>query len=317
MTPGDITAHGFPHDLDGHPLLAWMGVDWVGFVALELLAGFREQDRATDMLEIGATGPPELETRGRGERVASVTLRIGVQVRLRDGAGTERQVQGIATFTGPEPRSSAFDVLSPEALLSQVLREARVLVSRPGNDFAWSSWEDAADARRELDRFLAALRLGPVRTASLAGMFAPTGPMHELAVSSGWSEELGALADRFGAIEMVARDTWACRVCDADAGTIELRENGELRRTAFTSVLTRRVTEPGPFGEIWDAIAAGDARALFAADPELAPWWCPECALSYCGEHWARWDVFDDEEPAFHDSIRGRCPQGHERMLED
>ena len=39
--------------------------------------------------------------------------------------------------------------------------------------------------------------------------------------------------------------------------------------------------------------------------------------LSYCGAHWARWDVFDQGDPAHHDSIRGRCPVGHERMLED
>jgi hypothetical protein len=28
-----------------------------------------------------------------------------------------------------------------------------------------------------------------------------------------------------------------------------------------------------------------------------------------------RWSVFDDD--GWHDSIRGRCPHGHERMLED
>ena len=56
---------------------------------------------------------------------------------------------------------------------------------------------------------------------------------------------------------------------------------------------------------------------IHARDFELAPWWCPDCGATYCGEHWETWDVFDPDEPAFHDGIRGRCPQGHERLLED
>jgi hypothetical protein len=28
-----------------------------------------------------------------------------------------------------------------------------------------------------------------------------------------------------------------------------------------------------------------------------------------------RWDVFDDDD--WHDSVRGLCPERHERMLED
>jgi hypothetical protein len=101
-------------------------------------------------------------------------------------------------------------------------------------------------------------------------------------------------------------------VCGADAGEISLSDAGELRREAFTGVLTQSVE---PYGALRDAIAAGDAAAVHAIDRELAPWWCPDCAASYCGAHWARWDVFDDE--GFHDCIRGRCPHGHERLLED
>lgn len=62
------------------------------------------------------------------------------------------------------------------------------------------------------------------------------------------------------------------------------------------------------------AIAAGDARALFAMDPELVPFWCPGCHVSYCGDHWETWDLFDD---GFFDEKRGRCPKGHERKLLD
>jgi hypothetical protein len=104
--------------------------------------------------------------------------------------------------------------------------------------------------------------------------------------------ELSALADRADAIAMVAEDGWTCRVCFADAGDISLAETGEVRVISFAGELTRRVTEVAP---LWDAIVAGSAAAVYAVDPELAPWWCPECSASYCGEHWAS----------------GRCPQGH------
>jgi hypothetical protein len=112
-------------------------------------------------------------------------------------------------------------------------------------------------------------------------------------------------------------DTWGCALCGAACGTVELREDGELRRESFTGVLTEQVTHRERFRAIREAIGSGLAGRLFEVDAELAPWWCPECGACYCGEHWTRWDVFDEDEPAFHDSIRGRCPDGHERMLED
>jgi hypothetical protein len=198
-----------------------------------------------------------------------------------------------------------------------VLREAGALVSRPGNDFLWSSWEDGAAARREIDAHVDALRSGPVRSGALSSLFAPTGPLQEVALSSGWGDELVALASRFDAIEMVAGGAWRCGLCGGAAGSVEARENGDVRREGATGVLTMRVTEPEAFGRLWDAIVAGSAPGVFAVDAELAPWWCPECAASYCGAHWDRWDVFDADVPAHHDSIRGRCPRGHERMLED
>jgi hypothetical protein len=62
------------------------------------------------------------------------------------------------------------------------------------------------------------------------------------------------------------------------------------------------------------AIAAGDAKALYAIDLEFVPFWCPSCHRSYCARHWETWDLFDD---GFFDEKRGRCPKGHERKLLD
>lgn len=98
-----------------------------------------------------------------------------------------------------------------------------------------------------------------------------------------------------------------CQACGADAATLTCAD-GVLERTTFTGTLTQAAT---------DAVGAviGDPAALHALDPELAPFWCPACAKVFCGAHWTVVDVFDDE--GFHDAIRGTCPAGHERMLED
>ena len=90
----------------------------------------------------------------------------------------------------------------------------------------------------------------------------------------------------------------------------------ELRRKGFTGVLTQPLTAEA-FGRLRPVVSAGDAAGLFDRDPEYAPFYCPLCRASYCADHWRRWDVFDEDSPDWHDSVRGRCPRGHERMLED
>lgn len=83
----------------------------------------------------------------------------------------------------------------------EILDAARVLVARPGNDFSWSSWRDVEHALRELDGHLARLREGgELRLGSMSSLFAPTGPMQELATESGWGAVFGGLADRFDAL---------------------------------------------------------------------------------------------------------------------
>ncbi len=83
--------------------------------------------------------------------------------------------------------------------VADVLREASVWLSRPGNDFAWSSWDNAEEALAEISAHIAALdagKLPPKR--DLTVLFAPTGPIQEVSVSSGWGDEFLALAAKFG-----------------------------------------------------------------------------------------------------------------------
>jgi hypothetical protein len=62
------------------------------------------------------------------------------------------------------------------------------------------------------------------------------------------------------------------------------------------------------------AIAAGDPIALFAINEEYAPSWCPTCGATYCADHWL---VSVEHDQGFYDLTRGRCPEGHERILDD
>jgi hypothetical protein len=87
--------------------------------------------------------------------------------------------------------------MQPETLLL-VLREVAELVRRPTNDFTWSSWRDADDALAELEGARASIEAGKA-PSSLSVVFAPTGPLQELSLSSGWGDEFVALAERFDA----------------------------------------------------------------------------------------------------------------------
>lgn len=85
-----------------------------------------------------------------------------------------------------------------EKLIS-VFDEARCLLDHPDNDFVWSFWEDRKEALEEIDNVLSRLRSGtlPDNLWSLEIYFAPTGPIQEVSVSSGWGDKFLALADRF------------------------------------------------------------------------------------------------------------------------
>jgi hypothetical protein len=101
-----------------------------------------------------------------------------------------------------------------------------------------------------------------------------------------------------------------CSVCGEEAGSL-LVEDGLLVRDSFTSRLTQGASE-----RVLELVRDRDVAGLYAYDRELTPFWCPDCGRSYCGNHWRTNNVFDDETSGL-DCIRGTCPEGHERMLED
>jgi hypothetical protein len=94
----------------------------------------------------------------------------------------------------------------------EVLRESRMLLARPENDFSWSSWDDAGAALEEVDEMIAALEGGePPGDFASSVVFAPTGPLQEVGLSSGWGDEFLALADRWDtALEVAASGECRC-----------------------------------------------------------------------------------------------------------
>ena len=111
------------------------------------------------------------------------------------------------------------------------------------------------------------------------------------------------------------RVTFDCSLCGKQAGGIHLSD-AEVRRESWPGVMIQPVGA-GMRARLEAALAARDIPTVFALEPELTPFWCPACGVSYCSEHWDWWDVWDEELATWRDSVRGSCPQGHERMLED
>jgi hypothetical protein len=97
------------------------------------------------------------------------------------------------------PLSRSKDLMSDaKSQLAEVLREAVVWLSRPDNDYAWSSWNDATEAAAELSAHFATLDAGKLPPKlDLTVLFAPTGRIQEVSVSSGWGEAFLELAQRF------------------------------------------------------------------------------------------------------------------------
>lgn len=90
--------------------------------------------------------------------------------------------------------------MSDAAALLDVFQRARDLVARPDNDFAWSSWRDTKDALEEIDGILVQLQRGEIPAMlEMSVLFAPTGPMQELSLSSGWGNRFLGLAEEFDA----------------------------------------------------------------------------------------------------------------------
>jgi hypothetical protein len=71
------------------------------------------------------------------------------------------------------------------------------LLALPYNDLAWPHWASRDDALHQFDDLSRKIESGDTsRTKELELLFAPTGPIQQVSISSGWSEEFLTLAAR-------------------------------------------------------------------------------------------------------------------------
>lgn len=90
----------------------------------------------------------------------------------------------------------------PLDLLIHVLEASIELVSLPENDFCWSFWSDRDGAKAELEGLINSLRAGVLpERMRFAVLFAPTGPLQEVSLSSGWANTFLKIADKFDEAE--------------------------------------------------------------------------------------------------------------------
>jgi len=75
------------------------------------------------------------------------------------------------------------------------------LLNLPDNDFTWSSWGNNEKAVAEISDIINGMgsNIIPVRM-KFTILFAPTGPLQEVATCSGWGDLFFRLADKFNRI---------------------------------------------------------------------------------------------------------------------
>ena len=83
---------------------------------------------------------------------------------------------------------------------------------------------------------------------------------------------------------------------------------------SFAGLQRVRIHEPTAEA-LREAVETAYLREIHALNAEWAPFFCPECGASYCGECWRWWEVVDPDRPSLVLEVRGVCPAGHERML--
>ena len=106
-----------------------------------------------------------------------------------------------------------------DALLA-VMLEARRLIALPENDLSWSSFIDQEAALEEINGFISDLDEGAADPSWMGMLFLPTGPLQEVAISSGWGDDFIALADRFdlAAAAHSGQARHLCGLCGKEAG---------------------------------------------------------------------------------------------------
>lgn len=84
--------------------------------------------------------------------------------------------------------------------LVQVVEDVLAIVEAEPQETTWSCWDEPEEMVADLRNHVELLRRGDVsQVLELKRLFAPTGSLQEVAISSGWGERYLGLAARFDA----------------------------------------------------------------------------------------------------------------------
>ncbi|WP_445362676.1 hypothetical protein ACJJIQ_18415 [Microbulbifer sp. ANSA003] len=90
----------------------------------------------------------------------------------------------------------------PYEALVHVLESAIELVQIPDNDFCCSSWNDSEEATKEIQKLLNMVKSYALpEKVEASVLFAPTGPLQEVSLSSGWAEPFLKVAEKYDQVE--------------------------------------------------------------------------------------------------------------------
>lgn len=91
---------------------------------------------------------------------------------------------------------------NPTESLIHVLESAIELISIPDNDFCWSSWSSEQEAKKEIQSLISIVKNGALpEKVKISVLFAPTGPLQEVSLSSGWAEAFLKVAEKYDEVE--------------------------------------------------------------------------------------------------------------------
>ncbi len=110
-----------------------------------------------------------------------------------------------------------------------------------------------------------------------------------------------------------------CKICGAVAIELQLFEPVNAHdkpHLVIDGFLNHIETVIGPeaFTLMQTYLVTQDLAGIVKLDWEWMPCWCLVCEAIYCREHWTKETLFDE---GFYDCVRGTCPLGHVRTIDD
>jgi hypothetical protein len=93
---------------------------------------------------------------------------------------------------------------NPMGSLIHVLESAIELVSLPDNEFCWSYWESGEEAKQEMLALIASVKNSVLpEKVKISVLFAPTGPLQEVSMSSGWADAYLKIAEKYDEVASI------------------------------------------------------------------------------------------------------------------